>query len=145
MVVKPQTTDADAETILSQRHCGSRILVVDDAPMNREIVQILLEDVGLVVETAEDGAEAIVLARKTAYVAIFMDMEMPNVNGVEATKQIREIPGYSHTPIIAMTGNAFSADKARCLEAGMSDFVTKPFDPDGLFSALLRGLDLHRV
>jgi CheY-like chemotaxis protein len=133
-------TDVDAEAAIQLRYAGHRILVADDEPMNREIVQMLLEGVGLVVDTAEDGAEAIALARQTDYAAIFMDMQMPRVNGLEATQRICELPGYSDRPIIAMTANAFAEDKARCLEAGMSDFLLKPFDPDTLFSTLLRGL-----
>ena len=76
----------------------------------------------------------------TIYAAIFMDMQMPNVNGLEATQQIRALPGYGRIPIIAMTANAFAEDKARCIEAGMNDFLIKPFDPDTLFATLLRGL-----
>jgi CheY-like chemotaxis protein len=80
------------------------------------------------------------MARKNSYAAIFMDVQMPNVNGLEATQQIRQIPGCRHTPIIAMTANAFAEDKARCAEAGMDDFLTKPFNPDELFATLLRSL-----
>ncbi len=65
---------------------------------------------------------------------------MPNTNGIEATQQIRDIEGHRHTPIIAMTANAFAEDKARCFEAGMDDFMVKPFDPETLFSTLLRSL-----
>jgi CheY-like chemotaxis protein len=66
---------------------------------------------------------------------------MPNVDGLEATEVIRAIPGYAHTPIIAMTANVFVEDKARCLAAGMNDFLPKPFDPRDLFAILLHGLD----
>jgi len=130
----------DAETLIRQRHSGSRILVVDDEPMNREVAQMQLEAVGLVVDTAEDGAEAVTLAQEMVYMAIFMDMQMPNVNGLEATREIRQLPGYREIPIIAMTANAFAEDKARCLEAGMDDFLIKPFDPDTMFATLLRAL-----
>ncbi len=130
----------DAETLVRQRHAGKHILVVDDEPINREVAQIQLEAANLVVDTAADGAEAIALARKTTYAAIFMDVQMPNVNGLEATQQIRELPGYRETPIIAMTANAFAEDKARCLEAGMNGFLMKPFDPDTLFATLLKAL-----
>jgi CheY-like chemotaxis protein len=70
-----------------------------------------------------------------------MDMQMPNLDGLDATRQIRELPGCRQTPIIAMTANAFAEDKARCLEAGMNDVLIKPFDPDQLFAILLRLLN----
>jgi CheY-like chemotaxis protein len=132
---------ADAVAILRQRHNGRRILVADDEPVNREVARILLEDAGLMVDTAEDGAEAVALARETTYAALFMDMQMPNVNGLDATRQIRRLPGYGETPIIAMTANAFAEDKELCFDAGMNDFLAKPFDPDTLFKTLLRSLN----
>jgi PAS domain S-box-containing protein len=132
--------DADAETLLKQRYSGQRFLVVDDEPVNRAVAQMQLEFVDLVADTAEDGAEAVAMARKNSYAAIFMDMQMPNVNGLEATREIRELPGNRDIPIIAMTANAFSEDRARCLEAGMNDFLIKPFDPNTLFATLLRSL-----
>jgi CheY-like chemotaxis protein len=81
------------------------------------------------------------LAQNNAYAAIFMDMQMPILNGVDATRQIRQIPGYRNIPIIAMTANAFAEDKALCFEAGMNDFLTKPFAPDHLYSTLLGALN----
>ena len=131
----------DAETEIRRRHAGQRILVVDDEPINREIALIELEDIDLCVDTAEDGAEAVAMAQKNHYAAIFMDMQMPNLNGVEATQQIRLLPGYRNVPIIAMTANAFAEDKERCLKAGMNHFLTKPFNPDEMFVILLRSLD----
>jgi PAS domain S-box-containing protein len=138
--VAPTQTGVDAEAEIRQRYAGHRILVVDDEPINREVALMQLEFVDLVADTAEDGAEAVAMARKNSYAAIFMDVQMPNVNGLEATQQIRQIPGCRHTPIIAMTANAFAEDKARCAEAGMDDFLTKPFNPDELFATLLRSL-----
>jgi PAS domain S-box-containing protein len=140
LVKTPAATEADAETLIRQRYAGRRILVVDDEPINREVAQMQLEAVDLVVDSAEDGAEAITLAQEKAYAAIFMDMQMPKVNGVEATQQIRQLPGYHQTPIIAMTANAFAEDKAECLAAGMNDFLIKPYNPDQLFVILLRAL-----
>jgi CheY-like chemotaxis protein len=67
-------------------------------------------------------------------------MQMPKLNGIEATREIRQLPGHRDTPIIAMTANAFAEDKARCIEAGMNDFLIKPFNPDELFVILLRSL-----
>jgi hemerythrin-like metal-binding protein len=80
------------------------------------------------------------MALNTGYTAIFMDVQMPNVNGLEATREIRHIPGYRDVPIIAMTANAFTEDKERCLKAGMNDYLSKPFRPDELFATLLRAL-----
>ncbi|MEI6734017.1 MAG: PAS domain-containing protein [Comamonadaceae bacterium] len=136
----PSPTEVNAEAIIRQRYCGHCILVVDDEPVNREVTQIQLQALDLVVDMAADGAEAIVLARKNSYAAILMDMQMPKVNGVDATLQIRQIHGYRHTPIIAMTANAFAEDRAQCFEAGMTDFLAKPISPDQLYSTLLRAL-----
>ena len=133
-------TSINAEALIRQRYRGRNILVVDDEPVSREVTLIQLEALDLVVDSAADGAEAIARAQKNNYAAILMDMQMPNVNGLEASRQIRQIPGYRHTPIIAMTANAFAEDKAQCFEAGMSDFLAKPFKLDELYSTLLRAL-----
>ena len=132
--------DQGAELLLKYRHAGRRILVVDDEPINREITMLQLEAVDFVVDTAEDGAQAVAMARKNGYAAIFMDMQMPKLNGIEAAQQIRQHAGYRDTPIIAMTANAFAEDKAQCLAAGMDDFLIKPFAPNQLFAILLRAL-----
>ena len=137
-------TEVDAEAEIRRRYAGQRILVVDDEPINREVALMQLEAVDLVADTAEDGAEAVTMARKNSYTVIFMDMQMPKLNGLEATRQIRELPGYRQTPIIAMTANAFAEDKARCIDAGMNEFLIKPFNPDELFATLLRSLNQHR-
>ena len=139
------TANCDAEVVIHQRYAGSRILVADDEPINREIAKMLLEDIGLLIDTAEDGEMAVALAQITSYAAILMDMQMPNLNGLEATQQIREIPGAQQIPIIAMTANAFAEDKALCMAAGMNDFLIKPFNPDVLFSILLKWLNQHHV
>jgi len=133
-------SDSNAEVLLRQRFSGNRILVVDDEPINREVARLQLEAVGLVVDTVEDGVEAVAVARKTNYAAILMDMQMPKMNGLDATREIRGIQGHRDTPIIAMTANAFAEDRATCMEAGMNDFLIKPFDPDALFVTLLRSL-----
>jgi PAS domain S-box-containing protein len=130
----------NAEGEIRQLYSGHRILVVDDEPINREVALMQLEAVDLVADTAEDGAEAVAMARKNSYAAIFMDMQMPKLNGLEATQAIRQLPGYRDMPIIAMTANAYAEDKVRCIEAGMNDFLIKPFNPEELFAVLLRSL-----
>jgi CheY-like chemotaxis protein len=139
-ILAPELNDVDAEAQLRQRFAGQRILLVDDEPINREVALMQLEDVDLLTDTAEDGEVAVAMARKTRYKAIFMDMQMPKLNGLEATQQIRQLPGYEDIPIIAMTANAFAEDKAQCLAAGMNDFLIKPFTPAELFAILLRAL-----
>jgi CheY-like chemotaxis protein len=132
--------DTIAEALLRRKHQGSRILLADDEPVNLFVTQSLLEDAGLLVDTAEDGLAAVRLASENVYALILMDMQMPELNGLDATRQIRELVAYRETPILAMTANAFAEDKARCFDAGMNDFLVKPFDPHVLFAALLRWL-----
>ena len=138
-------TNADAERVIRERYSGTRILLVDDEPVNLLVSQFLFEESGLVVDTAEDGVQAIQKARETSYALILMDMQMPNLNGLEASQQIRELPGYQETPILAMTANAFAEDKALCFEAGMNDFIVKPIAPDMIFSTLLTWLEKKSV
>ena len=131
---------ADLKQLVFERHQGCRILAVDDDPMNLEVAQLLLADSGLIVDTAENGEQAINKSKASAYALILMDMQMPVLNGLQATRAIREIPECKNTPILAMTANAFDEDKARCFEAGMNDFTVKPIDPKELFSTMLRWL-----
>ena len=138
-------TNAEAEQLIRQHHFGKRLLIVDDEPVNLEIARYLLEGSGLLIDVAEDGADALRLTRETDYAAILMDMQMPKLNGLEATLQIRALPGYRDTPILAMTANAFAEDRARCFAAGMNDFLVKPIDPDVLFSTLLNWLKRDEI
>jgi PAS domain S-box-containing protein len=128
------------EATIKQKHAGKRILVVEDEPINREITLMILADINLVVEVAEDGLEAIEKVLESQYDLILMDMQMPRMNGLDATRQIRKLPHGRQVPILAMTANAFTEDKARCFEAGMDDFLTKPVEPEALFSKLLKWL-----
>jgi len=131
---------AEAESVLRKRHHGTPILLVDDEPLNLMVLQYLLDDSGLLVETAEDGLQALAKAGERPYALILMDMQMPQLNGLEATRKIRELAGYGAVPILAMTANVFTEDKIRCFEAGMNDFIVKPIDPLQIFATLLRWL-----
>lgn len=135
---------ADVETTLRKLFAGTHVLLVEDEPINREITQILLEDIDFMVDTAEDGVQAVELFSRQRYGLIVMDMQMPQMDGLEATRRIRAMPGGSAALIIAMTANAFAEDKERCLAAGMDHFTTKPIDPDIFFNLLLSSLSEQR-
>ena len=127
--------------LLRQRHAGALVLVVEDNPINREVAQGLLQAAGLRVDTAEDGRQAVDRARRHACALVLMDMQLPEMDGLEATRAIRREPALAHLPILAMTAHAFAQDRQACLAAGMSDFVTKPVNPPDLYAAVLRCLD----
>jgi two-component system sensor histidine kinase/response regulator len=126
--------------ILAQRFAGTRILVAEDEPISREVAVHLLENVGLVPDLAVDGGEALAKARAGNHALILMDVQMPVMNGLEATRAIRQLPGMANVPILAMTANAFDDDCRLCLEAGMDDHISKPAQPEVLYAILLRWL-----
>jgi len=129
-----------AEERLRDEFAGRRVLLVEDEPVNREIARLQLEEISLSVDQAEDGEQAVALAAARAYDLILMDMQMPHLDGLQATSLIRRLPQHQATPIVAMTANAFAEDKARCLAAGMDDFMAKPVMPEVLYAVLLRHL-----
>ncbi|MGE5471555.1 MAG: response regulator [Bacteroidota bacterium] len=132
----------NAECTLRRRHAGKRILLAEDNPINREVACELLQSVGLRVDTAENGEQAVELATATDYALILMDIQMPLMDGTEATRIIRQcLDAERFLPILAMTANAYDEDRAACLAAGMDDHVAKPVDPDVLFATLCRWLD----
>jgi CheY-like chemotaxis protein len=129
-----------ADLQLRALHSGARVLLAEDEPINQEVSRGLLEDVGLKVDIANDGSEAVAMAGRSDYDLILMDMQMPNMDGMDATRQIRRLPHAKNIPILAMTANAFIEDEKRCREAGMDDFLSKPVDPERLFATLLKWL-----
>ncbi len=130
----------DAEQALRQRYRGAHVLLVEDNAVNREVALELLHSVGLAVDTAEHGQEAVDRARQRPYALILMDMQMPVMDGLAATRLIRALPGGSAVPILALTANAFAEDRAQCRLAGMNDLIVKPVDPPVLYSTLLKWL-----
>ncbi len=117
---------------------GARILLVEDNDINQQIASELLIDAGFVVEVADNGLIALEMVKRSDYGLVLMDMQMPVMDGLSATAAIRRISRLNAMPIVAMTANAMEEDRRNCLQAGMNDFLTKPIDPEALWSMLLK-------
>ena len=137
---EPEPLDRTAAATIRRRYAGAAVLVAEDDPVNGEIATALLSAVGLVVDLVEDGREAVEKATRNRYRLIMMDMQMPDMDGLAATREIRRILTAGELPIIAMTANAFVEDRATCLAAGMNDFISKPVSPERLYATLERWL-----
>jgi PAS domain S-box-containing protein len=131
-------TQDDAENLLSTAYRSTQILLVEDNAINQEVALELLSAVGLQAELAVNGEKAVKMCAEKTYDLILMDMQMPVMDGVAATRTIRASGGKQ--PILAMTANAFGEDRQRCLDAGMNDHIAKPVDPQNLYSALIKWL-----
>ena len=125
---------------LQREYRDSPVLLVEDNAINRLVAGELLALAGLKVEVAENGAEAVRRVEQKRYALIVMDIQMPVMGGLEATRRIRELANGRDVPIVAITASAFSQDRDACLAASMTDFVSKPFEPETLYQTLLRCL-----
>ena len=129
-----------ARDALARLFAGTRVLLAEDEPVNGEVFSYLLENAGLVPVLATDGQQALDMARGGGYGLILMDVQMPVMNGLDATRAIRQLPGMAKIPILALTANAFDEDRDVCLAAGMDAHVGKPVEPDALCEIVLRWL-----
>ncbi len=129
---------------LVQRLKG-KVLLVEDNKINQQVARELLEGYGLLVAIADNGAQALELAGSTDFDLILMDVQMPVMDGLEATRQLRKIKSYQYTPIIAMTAHAMDGDREACLQSGMNDYLSKPIDPDILLQMLSNWLESYET
>jgi signal transduction histidine kinase/DNA-binding response OmpR family regulator len=135
--VKVKTSD-----IITNSKTGLRLLIVEDNLTNQKVAQLLLHKIGYITDTVSNGKEALTILDLIPYDLIFMDMQMPIMDGITATKFIRKSnTSYKNIPIIAMTANAMEEDKESCLKAGMNDYISKPLSPKSFIKILDKWLE----
>ncbi|MEY5099945.1 MAG: hypothetical protein RJA36_2664 [Pseudomonadota bacterium] len=134
---EPVAGDSDVLSETTQLR-GARALLVEDNELNQEVASEFLRALGLQVDLAEDGSIALQRLARQDYDVVLMDMQMPVMDGITATRAIRQLPRFKQLPILAMTANAMAEDRERCLAAGMNDHIAKPIDPQDLVNKLLR-------
>jgi len=131
--------EAEASTSLNLDQLrGARVLLVEDNELNQEVAMGLLEPAHMSIDLAENGKVAVQMVSEHDYDLVLMDMQMPVMDGITATKVIRSNPRFHDLPIIAMTANAMDTDREMCLQAGMNDHVSKPIDPDAMFATVMK-------
>lgn len=150
---RPTVIEAESTTAQNQpeidklatieRLKGAKILLVEDNKLNQELAKVLLEMNGLIVETAENGKEALELLNAQDFDSVLMDCQMPVMDGYEATQQIRKQEKYKGLPVIAMTANTMKGDKEKTLASGMNDYIAKPMNPDVMFATIAKWIK-HR-
>lgn len=136
-------SDIEAATnyrLLQEQYRGASILIAEDNQVNLQVLCEIISEFEFNIATASNGAIALDKARSGKFDLVLMDMQMPEIDGLQATKRIRTLPGWEHIPIVAMTANAFREDRDACLSAGMNDHLAKPIEPKILFSMLLKWL-----